>query len=358
MAIIYVRDGNGDLVPVSSGSVPNPDGNVAYDKAQKLTEEQKIQARENIGAQPAGNYLTSVPAGYATEDFVRRVITESAGSSVFFSGSTAVITPQELVDQLASGKCIAINHEDVDFGNIVFTGFTVIGELGVITATSVNSFVFDDVEVVMRYELVGDFQSNKWYFKYAPIGGISVTGATVGQTVKIAEVNNSGVPTAWEAVDFPSGVLGEKWELIAEGTITEEVDSITISADVDGNPFKLSKCYLYTIITPCEVVVDGSQYIGTRVNDNIVGNNLNSAANGTRYHQLFIEIVGRSLIATESCSTFPYNNTFSIKNNTPTNNWGFRLGDTINKVSLTLGNGKPGPHIGVNTKYEFYGVRV
>lgn len=33
-------------------------GDVAYDEAQALTEEQKAQARENIGAQPAGNYLT------------------------------------------------------------------------------------------------------------------------------------------------------------------------------------------------------------------------------------------------------------------------------------------------------------
>lgn len=34
--------------------------------------------------------------------------------------------------------------------------------------------------------------------------GISVTGATVGQTVKISAVDNNGVPTAWEPVDFPT----------------------------------------------------------------------------------------------------------------------------------------------------------
>lgn len=33
--------------------------------------------------------------------------------------------------------------------------------------------------------------------------GISVTDAAPGQTVKIAEVDENGVPTAWEAVDFP-----------------------------------------------------------------------------------------------------------------------------------------------------------
>ena len=35
--------------------------------------------------------------------------------------------------------------------------------------------------------------------------GIAVSGATVGQTVKIAAVDDNGVPTAWEPVDFPSG---------------------------------------------------------------------------------------------------------------------------------------------------------
>ena len=35
--------------------------------------------------------------------------------------------------------------------------------------------------------------------------GIEVSGATVGQTVKISAVDESGAPTAWEPVDFPSG---------------------------------------------------------------------------------------------------------------------------------------------------------
>ena len=34
--------------------------------------------------------------------------------------------------------------------------------------------------------------------------GIAVTGATVGQTVKIAAVDDDGVPTAWEPADFPT----------------------------------------------------------------------------------------------------------------------------------------------------------
>lgn len=48
-------------------------------------------------------------------------------------------------------------------------------------------------------------------------GGIAVAGAKVGQTVKISAVDDSGIPTAWEAVDFPGG--GSGWTVV-EKTIT------------------------------------------------------------------------------------------------------------------------------------------
>ena len=38
---------------------------------------------------------------------------------------------------------------------------------------------------------------------------LSVTGATVGQIAKITAVDDSGKPTAWEAVDMPSGVTDD-----------------------------------------------------------------------------------------------------------------------------------------------------
>lgn len=44
--------------------------------------------------------------------------------------------------------------------------------------------------------------------------GMDITGATVGQIAKITAVDASGVPTAWEPVDMPTG--GETWEKIAE----------------------------------------------------------------------------------------------------------------------------------------------
>lgn len=49
---------------------------------------------------------------------------------------------------------------------------------------------------------------------------LGLTGATVGQIAKIAAVNESGVPTAWEPVDMPSGG-GEEWRKVIDAEVTE-----------------------------------------------------------------------------------------------------------------------------------------
>ncbi len=58
----------------------------------------------------------------------------------------------------------------------------------------------------------------------SPAGGtdlsLGVTGATVGQIAKITAVDDSGKPTAWVAVDMPSG--GGAWNVIANVTLEED----------------------------------------------------------------------------------------------------------------------------------------
>lgn len=48
---------------------------------------------------------------------------------------------------------------------------------------------------------------------------LNVTGATVGQTIKVKAVDADGKPTAWEAVDMAAG---DTWETLAETTLEEE----------------------------------------------------------------------------------------------------------------------------------------
>ena len=67
------------------------------------------------------------------------------------------------------------------------------------------------------------------------------SGATVGQIAKITAVDASGVPTAWEAVDMPSGGGGETWEAINAITLSDAVNTVTINTDSGGNAISLKK---------------------------------------------------------------------------------------------------------------------
>ena len=82
----------------------------------------------------------------------------------------------------------------------------------------------------------------------SPAGGtdlsLGVTSATVGQIAKITAVDDSGKPTAWEAVDMPSGGgggSGETWEEINAITLSDAVNTVTINTDSGGNAIALKK---------------------------------------------------------------------------------------------------------------------
>ena len=87
----------------------------------------------------------------------------------------------------------------------------------------------------------------EWEPADMPSGGgtdtsLGLTGATVGQTVKIKSVDANGVPTEWEAVDAASG---EDWEFINEISTNEWISSVTINQDSNGNPFSLKKMRIF-----------------------------------------------------------------------------------------------------------------
>lgn len=67
---------------------------------------------------------------------------------------------------------------------------------------------------------------------------LNVTGAAVGQTVKIAAVDENGAPTAWEPVDLPSGGSAE-WELVADVTLEEDTKAIEYT-DLNAQDLRFS----------------------------------------------------------------------------------------------------------------------
>lgn len=72
--------------------------------------------------------------------------------------------------------------------------------------------------------------------------GMNITGAAVGQIAKITAVDDNGKPTAWQAVDMPSGGSSEDMRVIKTITITAaDVNSVYFNNDDNGLPFALTK---------------------------------------------------------------------------------------------------------------------
>ena len=76
------------------------------------------------------------------------------------------------------------------------------------------------------------------------LGVTGVTGATVGQIAKITAVDASGVPTAWEPVDMPSGGDESDFEKVVEMTTPGDAAVISISTDKNGDPLSMSEFYV------------------------------------------------------------------------------------------------------------------
>lgn len=105
-----------------------------------------------------------------------------------------------------------------------------------ITAAGLGALTEDDLQSATDKALAQAKASGEFDGPQGPTGpagaGLDVTGAAVGQIVKIAAVDSDGVPTAWSPVDMPSGGSGsETWALVAEITTTENVNSIRATFD-------------------------------------------------------------------------------------------------------------------------------
>lgn len=114
------------------------------------------------------------------------------------------------------------------------------------------------------------------------------TSAEVGQTIVVKAVDASGKPTAWEAADMASG---DRWELIADITLEEEVGNVNINKDTNGNAFLLKKFY---ILVNSEVPTSTPfTYIKTEVNGNktISNNSSNKNTDKKRYFYCYAEFV-------------------------------------------------------------------
>ena len=89
-------------------------------------------------------------------------------------------------------------------------------------------------------------------------GGVDVSGASVGQIIKVAAVDDAGKPTAWEPADLPKQVQSD-WDqndesqadFVKNRPFYEKIDSVTLMPETQFS--NLTHIYSPDISTPADV---------------------------------------------------------------------------------------------------------
>lgn len=90
-------------------------------------------------------------------------------------------------------------------------------------------------------------------------GVIALSGATVGQIAKITAVDENGVPTAWEPVDFPSGIDSEEvWEDVCDITTEEATTLLYHDLGARYKKLRIRFAYKFAQNTACQVWILGN----------------------------------------------------------------------------------------------------
>ena len=107
-----------------------------------------------------------------------------------------------------------------------------------------NASPSDDGKV-LAVEQTGEFEYGYGFAdmpKMYDFIDLGIDSASPGQFAKVAYVDDFGHPTAWEAVDMPTGGGSEEMRVIKTITITAaDVNSIYFNRDDNGLPFALTK---------------------------------------------------------------------------------------------------------------------
>ena len=215
---------------VESGSAEDA---VLYTE-QNLTNAQREQARANINA--VGNE--------AIEFFNSEFKTHSEICKAYESGKVCYYpyAGTKLMSNAYSGRMQPFvfsgtngNNEfltvTVNTDNSVVPGDSGIYNLTEVpqaTAEAIGGVKADSVEAddTQPVRIGGDGKL------YTAAGGtdisLGLTSASVGQTIKVKAIDESGKPTAWEAADMSEG--GETWEKISDVSLTQDVSRYILAS--------------------------------------------------------------------------------------------------------------------------------
>lgn len=172
--------------------------------------------------------------------------------------------------------------------------------------------------------------------------GMDITGARVGQIAKITAVDSAGKPTEWEPVDMPT--VPNDYELVFQETVAEDVGAYSRDTDKDGNPFSLTDVMVIIFTKPfAESTNSAGRALGFLPtsrwgHDTVtcdIGSSISSANTNFvgRYNVVFVKVVNGYQVVTRAYKSQNESNVFGILwRQTAANNEMFGFHTDANKL--------------------------
>lgn len=241
---------------------------------QTLTEEQKSQARTNIGAVSDSDVNDKLPIYInmiSADDNSNEVIAEdgTTGGQILdylgsgrevvlvYQGFTYYLSEQGRMDgtttltSLSFAAC-AKNPSDVNPNGVnVLSRITYAFNKDNFAVTTEGRYI-DPIDGIPKSDLAEDVQTS--LAKADTAISLGLTAATPGQIIKVKTVQD-GKPTEWEAVDMPSE--GVEWYDVIDMETAENVNDLIISTDKNGRP--ISGYHALAMVLCFKIPADSTQ---------------------------------------------------------------------------------------------------
>lgn len=129
---------------------------------------------------------------------------------------------------------------------------------------------------------------------------MGIFGATVGQIIKVKDVNSDGCPTAWEPVDMPSAgseTMNLSWKHIRDVELTPDAIEAIVSTTDAGNTFSYDEIML-------ELIPNLAGYFYVRASQSVnLSANVAMWVTNSKYTQMHLGLLGKKLAITSASRT-------------------------------------------------------
>ena len=160
------------------------------------------------------------------------------------------------------------------------------------TETKLNGLTIHNIDSKETYDALvaaGEIGENDLALvkEDASAFNLGLTGASVGDIVKVKAVDASGKPTAWEAAG---------WRTIAEIVTTDQASQYELTEDSEGNPLNLSEVILRYAYGDAGYEYESVWINGTQVSYRHAGSN-------NSYQTFYLKKVGKHLYGIDTKTT-------------------------------------------------------